>query len=157
MPNTDHSICDKAVSPLQNIEDSILKELQAIYESLKSSLYLKGPNCLMCGRCCNFKEYGHELWLTSLELTYLLLSEGYPDFEQLSVHSTCPYMLKGKCTAREGRVLGCRIFFCQLDKDEMELLHEEYFDKIVALHKKYNIQVEYGELLSSLNNLKNKE
>ena len=141
---------NQAIYPLSNFPGQAQEELTILYKELAAVLSKNSAACSMCGACCNFKQYEHELWLTSLELSHLLDQAGSPPPAKDGI---CPYQKESKCTAREGRTLGCRIFHCTLDKNIMEELHEVYLQKIMAICKKYNLENQYGELLSSLSHL----
>ncbi len=51
---------------------SYFEELEAVYASLEDELARLAPVCLVSGRCCRFREYGHTLFLSAAELEYLL-------------------------------------------------------------------------------------
>ena len=84
--------------------DAPLRELDA-------AVAAHGPVCELSGRCCRFREYGHTLFLSAPEAA-LLLAEPPPRLAR-STTATCPWQdLDGRCTAREARPLGCRVYFC---------------------------------------------
>jgi hypothetical protein len=90
----------------------IRAELQVLYRCLDAAVAEYGPVCELSGRCCRFKEYGHDLFLTMPE-AYLLVADAPPPSRALDDGATCPWQdLQGRCTAREARPLGCRVFFC---------------------------------------------
>ena len=71
-----------------------------------------GPVCRISGRCCRFREYGHTLFLSAPEADYLL-SEAPAPVRPLDDGETCPWQdVRGRCTARDARPLGCRVYFC---------------------------------------------
>jgi hypothetical protein len=86
--------------------------LRAIYADLDADLQRLGPTCLVSGRCCRFAEYGHTLFLSAAEAA-LLLADAPPPSRPLDDGETCPWQdAQGRCTAREARPLGCRVYFC---------------------------------------------
>ncbi len=86
--------------------------LGAIYRDLDSELSRHQPACELSGRCCKFKEYEHTLFLSAPEAE-LLLADAPPPVRELDDGATCPWQDdRGRCTAREARPLGCRVFFC---------------------------------------------
>ncbi len=103
--------------------------------------------CEACGRCCRLASFGHELWLTEVELSYLLETRGAEAPREPGV---CPYMENGACTAREGRALGCRIFFCNMEVEVSERRYGRYLEFIRRLCDERGRPVYYGELLASL-------
>jgi hypothetical protein len=64
----------------------------------------------------------------------------------------CPYLEDGKCTVRNYRFAGCRIFFCKADKDFQNNLSEKTIEKFKALCDKFNFPYRYVDLSTSLNN-----
>jgi Fe-S-cluster containining protein len=86
-------------------------ELQVLYQELDEAVARLGPLCALSGRCCRFKEYGHTLFVSSPEVSLLL--DGAPPARALDGGESCPWQdARGRCTAREARPLGCRVYFC---------------------------------------------
>ena len=128
--------------------DTAYRELQAIYVELDRELAELRPLCQSSGRCCKFKDYGHQLWTTRLELDYLVEKEGKPP---ALTEGVCPYLKGGLCSVRDHRMLGCRIYFCDPGyASAMAPLYERYHLRIKQLHQKYAIPYEYSELTSAL-------
>jgi hypothetical protein len=127
-------------------------ELSQIYKELDQCLSEIAPECRACGECCHFDSFGHVLYASSLEVDYLLEKNGPPKEVPKNV---CPYLVNNSCTAREGRTLGCRIFFCQKDwQDTSQDLYHIYFRRIKELSIKYQLEWRYAPMLSSLGELK---
>lgn len=123
------------------------KELAELYQELAEDQQSIAAVCHQCGECCNFVKYDHQLWVTDLELAYLIETEGYKPTTRSGL---CPYMQGNQCTARTGRTLGCRIFLCTQNAVEMEALHEKYFNRLQALARKHSVELTYDEFLESL-------
>ncbi len=122
--------------------------LADIYLDVEREIEDRRMTCDACGQCCNLASWGHELWLTQLELALLIENHGHRRPKEEGV---CPYLDKeGLCTAHPNRALGCRVFSCHGKKSVIEDLHERAFQKIRNLAKKHNIDLQYGELLTSL-------
>lgn len=86
--------------------------LHAIYADLDAEVARLGPACQLSGRCCRFVEYDHTLFLSAPEAA-LLLAEAPPPARPLDDGATCPWQdAHGRCTAREARPVGCRVYFC---------------------------------------------
>src|SRR5438067_2374036 len=81
-----------------------------IYHAADAEVAAAGPVCVASGRCCRFKEYGHTLFISSLEAEVLL--ESAPPFEQPVTADFCPFQKENLCTARDPRPLGCRVYYC---------------------------------------------
>ncbi len=90
----------------------IRDELRALYRELDQAVSLAGPVCQLSGRCCRFKEYDHTLYLSAPE-ALLLVADAPQPARGLDDGETCPWQdAAGRCTARDARPIGCRVFFC---------------------------------------------
>jgi hypothetical protein len=86
--------------------------LHALHEALDDQVAELAPVCELSGRCCRFVEYGHTLFLSSLEAE-LLLSDAPEPSRPLDDGASCPWQDSlGRCSARAARPLGCRVYFC---------------------------------------------
>jgi Fe-S-cluster containining protein len=64
------------------------------------------------GRCCRFEEYGHTLFVSAPEFALLIADAPAPS-RALDEGLTCPWQdQNGRCTARNARPMGCRVYFC---------------------------------------------
>lgn len=125
-------------------------ELEAIYAELERELSVLRPLCRRSSRCCRFKEYGHQLWTTAVELDYLVEHEGLPSATPPEA-GTCPYLKDGLCGVRDHRMLGCRIYFCDpAYASAMGPLYEKYHARIKDLHRRHGLTYEYAEFLNAL-------
>jgi hypothetical protein len=130
--------------------DDVWKELEHIYEDLDRELAILRPLCRRSGRCCRFKEFGHQLWTTAVELDYLVEREGLPA-QNSAAGELCPYLKDGLCGVRDHRMLGCRIYFCDAGyADAMGPLYEKYHARIKELHQRHGLAYDYGELLAAI-------
>lgn len=131
--------------------DAALGELSEIYGELDRELSRRGPRCGLSGRCCRFREYGHELWTTPLELEYLLRHTPIPPSRP---DGTCPFLRGNLCGARDHRMLGCRIYYCDpAHSPEMGPLYERYHARIRDLHRRCGVPYRYFEFLSGIASL----
>jgi Fe-S-cluster containining protein len=129
--------------------DDLWKELEGIYADLDRELAVLRPLCQRSGRCCRFKEFGHQLWTTAVELDYLIEREGLP--APNAATEVCPYLKDGLCGVRDHRMLGCRIYFCDAGyKDAMGPLYEKYHARIKELQRRHGLPYEYGEFLAAV-------
>jgi hypothetical protein len=88
------------------------EQLRALYAGLDEAVAGIGPTCRLSGRCCRFAEYGHTLFLSAPEAE-LLLADAPPPARPFDDGATCPWQdARGRCTAREARPLGCRVYYC---------------------------------------------
>jgi hypothetical protein len=91
---------------------TVRAELQSLYRDLDRAVAEHQPACTLSGRCCKFKEYDHTLFLSAPEAV-LLVADAGPPSRPLDDGATCPWQdERGRCTAREARPLGCRVFYC---------------------------------------------
>ncbi len=120
------------------------RELEAIYSDLQAELDTLRPKCELSGRCCRFTSFGHQLFVTRLELRYVMERAGPPP---PGADGVCPWLKDGLCSVRDHRMLGCRIFFCDESyKEAMGPLYEKYHRRVKELHARHGVAYEYGEL-----------
>lgn len=121
------------------------RELKAIYSDLEGE---HRPVCVRTGRCCRFGEFGHQLWMTRLEVEYLLERAGLPEGGDEGV---CPFLKGGECAVRDRRMLGCRIYFCDASYTSvMTQLYEKYHRRIREAHRRHGVPYAYSEYLGEL-------
>lgn len=110
--------------------------------------------CQACGDCCRFDDYDHRMFVTTLELAYILARVDALPAPQVISTSQCPFQNNGRCAIHDDRMLGCRIFFCRHEglsdgSDWAETLHR----KLVGLHETYCAPYSYIEWCDSLRRL----
>ena len=128
--------------------EEAFRELETLYADLELELAALKPRCELSSRCCRFNEFGHQLWTTGLEVDYLLARERAPG---PLPEGTCPYLQEGRCSVRDHRMLGCRIFFCDPGyKDAMGPLYERHHRAVKEIHVRHGIDYRYGEFLGEL-------
>lgn len=118
----------------------LLRELLA---DLDNQVRARGPTCWTSGRCCNFDAYGHRLYVTGLEIAWVLsrldvsppessaaqgssadspsqtprrlpiLSAKTMEPDAQPLPAACPYQVDKLCSIHAIRPMGCRVFFCQ--------------------------------------------
>jgi hypothetical protein len=125
--------------------EAALAELAALYEELERELERHAPRCELSGRCCDFERFGHELFATTLEVSYLRRSGAEPVNADVDL---CPYWVERRCTAREGRPLGCRVFFC--DERFEQVMHEvaeRYHARVRQIIERAGLPYRYGRFV----------
>lgn len=114
--------------------------------------------CQACGKCCRFEQFGHKLYVTAGELAYLI-RQSAPEANpqqgasglQKKPAALCPYQDGDRCLARDGRALGCRLYFCDpAAADWCNDVYEELHNKIKRLHTAHGLPYIYAELTSTL-------
>lgn len=127
--------------------------MRDFYRRLDAELAVLSLKCEGCGVCCHFDRVDHILYASGLERRFLAL-EGIlpprPDAsgELLAAGLRCPYQAGGRCHAREGRVLGCRLHFCSWADTEAEgEVAERWHAELKRLHDEFGEAWEYRPLL----------
>lgn len=121
-----------------------------IYAEVDAAIAAAAPRCDASGRCCRFTEYGHTLFLSQFEAEILL--ESAPDYDTPVTRDGCPFQIAGKCTARETRPLGCRIYFCDPNfQDQQQTITEAAVAKLKQLADEFETGWNYTPLHSHLN------
>ena len=148
--------------------------LGALYDRLDSDVAKRGPTCWISGRCCRFDAYGHSLYVTGLEVAWVLgksrksqvasvasrgaLDDSGPAARSVTMESgdapadgACPFQAGGLCRIREIRPLGCRVFFCQHGTEDWQRdLYERYLGDLRSLHDDYDVAYRYLEWRAAL-------
>jgi hypothetical protein len=143
-PNPTDKSSERAEEPRSGQEAALL-ELEALYQELERELERHAPRCELSGRCCDFARFGHELFATDLEVAYLRRTgaEARNAAEEL-----CPFWVERRCTARAGRPLGCRVFFC--DERYQQVMHEvgeRYHARVREIIERYDLSYRYGRFV----------
>lgn len=114
--------------------------------------------CRRCGRCCRFESYDHHLFVTPMELAYLLAEVGAPSESTPILPGSCAYQIKRECSIHSHRVLGCRIFLCDSPKNHAaESPGERWHRALVQLHRANCVPylyVEWREAIRQLSDLR---
>ncbi|MBI9018549.1 MAG: YkgJ family cysteine cluster protein [Phycisphaerae bacterium] len=131
---------------------AVFAELDELYGNLNEYIESAGGTCNNCGRCCDFENYGHRLYVTTLEMLYFwgnLKKEGIEPLEVAK--GLCSYQGKDGCLAHKYRPTGCRIFYCQGLPDEFQHeLSERILMRLRALHQRHGAAYLYTDLLTWL-------
>src|SRR2546428_13491429 len=73
--------------------------VNALYQDLQNQIDIRRPKCILSGRCCRFDEFGHRLYVTTLEMAKFV-----HDLEQLNLAvpatnpSGCPFQTNKLCS-----------------------------------------------------------
>ena len=128
---------------------AFLSGLAEIYEQVEAELADYHCRCMGGGVCCRFDLVEHRLFVSTGELA--LLTSEPPPAPEACRKMRCPYQLGPKCSARDRRPLGCRIFFCRPDEgNSPQGTYEEYHRRIRSLHQTHWVPYGYAELTSSI-------
>jgi Fe-S-cluster containining protein len=122
-------------------------ELRHLYQDVDQAVSDLGPACALSGRCCRFHEYGHTLFLSAAEAV-LLANQAPRPARDLDAGESCPWQdAHGRCTAREARPLGCRIYFCDpLYEEHASTLSERFLKRLKLLADERDWPWQYAPL-----------
>jgi hypothetical protein len=122
-------------------------ELRVLYAELDAAVARLAPACAISGRCCRFREYGHTLFLSHTEAEYLV-SEAPQPARALDDGETCPWQDdRGRCTAREARPLGCRVYFCDpAFEGAAPVLSERFIARLKGMADRHGLPWDYAPL-----------
>jgi len=139
----------------RGIDSRLLKKVAEVYDwldaQIRESANLTGQ-CNACGRCCDFAEFDHRLFVTPPELIYLTAKLGAEYPKQMTT-TRCPYNVGSKCCVYKYRFAGCRIFCCNADKDFQSRLSESVLEKLKSICAELRIPYRYANLAAALNSL----
>ena len=131
----------KVVAP--EVQERAFKALEALYKEVDSFVEEAKPVCIQRGLCCRFEEAGHELYATALEADYAAARA--PEAPAPEGDGRCPYHSEGKCTAREGRALGCRTYFCDANTTSvLAEAHEHFLKRVREIERETGYPAAYG-------------
>lgn len=126
----------------------VVEAMCEFYREVDARVLARQAVCCNRGLCCRFGEYGHRLFVTTLEVAHYLAQGPAAMPAQESV---CPHAVQGRCVARERRPMGCRIFYCDpAAQDWQGPLTEELLGKLRRLHEQLDVPYYYMEWLGVL-------
>jgi hypothetical protein len=121
-----------------------------VYEWIDLQIGQTASQCEACGKCCDFEDYDHRLFVTGAELIYFAAKIGPKKIKPMPA-GRCPYNIDGECTVYPYRFGGCRIFSCKGDKDFQSRLSEQAVEKFKAICEEFHIPYRYTDLATALN------
>lgn len=125
------------------------RELRELYARVDAEIAARNPLCELSGRCCDFPRSGHRLYATEAEVDFAVQARGGAIPAVAS--GLCPWWVDGRCTNRDGRPLGCRLYFCDPGwKDEMTAAYERWHAELKALHARHGLPYRYVEFTGAL-------
>jgi Fe-S-cluster containining protein len=131
-------------------DPAIAGELEAVYQLVADQIEARAPACWASGRCCNFEQAGHRLYVTGLEAAYTIVRLERPlagaDVAAARERGDCPFLSKNLCGVHTIKPLGCRVYFCdRTAQDWQKELSERALELIRSLHERRRIPYRYGE------------
>jgi Fe-S-cluster containining protein len=128
--------------------------LDELYASVQHEIDRRNPVCAISGRCCRFEEYGHRLYVSTLELAHfvrgLKSQRQHPEWDGKG----CPFQRLKLCTVHPIRPFGCRMFFCDpTSTDWQNAAYEQFHSQIKRLHEQLEVPYFYVEWRQAINEL----
>jgi hypothetical protein len=150
---------------LAALRSDVIDAVRLLYSELDAEIAARSPTCWNKGECCRFGEYGHRLFVTTIEVAYYLsfvcepvASIPAPATRSLPIlpasaasADVCPHAYGGTCHAREQRPLGCRIFYCDPAAQSWQgPMTERYLAKLRTLHEQFEVPYVYADWMAFL-------
>ena len=130
-------------------DGAFMADVERLYARVDAEVAAAGATCLGGGTCCRFDLWGHRVFASTGELA--LLSGQVPPGGVCRRPMWCAYQVGPRCTARPGRPLGCRVFFCHAELDDWSgRLYEKYHRLLRDLHRRHRAPYAYVELTGAL-------
>src|SRR5712672_2973683 len=121
-----------------------------LYQDVQKQIDQRRPLCILSGRCCHFEEFGHNLYVTTLELaTFLHDLQTSPNPQWTG--QGCPFQLNKLCSVHQIRPFGCRIFFCDsTSTDWQQEQYQIFHTRLRQLHDELTVPYFYFEWRQAL-------
>jgi Fe-S-cluster containining protein len=133
--------------------------VENVYRALQDAIDLRRPICTSSGRCCRFEEFGHRLFVTTLEMAAFVSQANRPLNPGAWDKTGCPFQLNRLCDVHEIRPFGCRIFFCDETSTQWQAeQYERFHREIKRLHEELGVPyfyVEWRQALAALDHRAN--
>jgi Fe-S-cluster containining protein len=122
-----------------------------VYQLIERATARRKPLCVLSGRCCHFEEYGHRLYVTTLELATFAHHLGSFSRAKDWDGSGCPFQVGKRCGVHPIRPMGCRMFFCDPSSTGWQNRHYEAFHaRLKRLHEALDVPYAYLEWREAL-------
>ena len=160
MPIADDQLVAHWLSSLESLQLS--DAIESVYAEAAREIAARGPACWASGRCCNFKQHGHRLYVTGLEAAYCVAKlpeiagtrkENFaeptlrlPVLDDAKQRGGCPFQIANLCGVHAIKPLGCRVYFCDKSAQDWQMdLSERLIRRVRAIHDEFEIEYRYGE------------
>lgn len=131
----------RAIEQAQQRVDLTVR-VHGIYEDVTRAIDARRPRCDVSGRCCRFEEYGHLLFVTTIELAAFAMGRN----DAPEIGAGCPYQIDGLCSVHTIRPFGCRIYFCDPTAQEwQQMQYEQFHLRLRQLHDELDVPYFYVE------------
>lgn len=132
--------------------EEVALAVSGLYREIGREIDIRRPRCEMSGRCCRFEEFGHRLYVTTLELAAFVRKLPGVVHERNDRDPTgCPFQSGRVCTVHAIRPFGCRIFFCDATSTQwQQALYETFHARLKQLHEQLDVPYAYLEWRQAL-------
>jgi hypothetical protein len=141
-------------------EPEVGRVVAEVYAGLQAAIDQRRPVCAVSGRCCRFEEYGHRLFVSTLELAAFVaglgamgdgdrerIAKGMADWD----NTGCPFQIARLCGVHAARPFGCRIYFCDPTAQEWQQdVYERTHARLKAEHERLGVPYYYLEWRQAL-------
>ena len=116
----------------------------AIYRAVQAETDARRPRCDISGRCCRFEQYGHRLYVTTMELAAFIHElDRQPTADN---RGGCPFQRGTLCGVHTLRPFGCRVFFCDPASTQWQNdAYERFHAQLKRLHESLGVPYFYVE------------
>jgi Fe-S-cluster containining protein len=127
----------------------------SLYGDVQREVEQARPRCDVSGRCCRFEEFGHRLFVTTIELAafwyQLETADRSPASDAAWDGTGCPFQVSGLCGVHSIRPFGCRIFFCDPASEGWQReQYERFHARLKRLHEELGVPYAYVEWRQAL-------
>jgi Fe-S-cluster containining protein len=137
----------------------VIAAVRDVYQAVQAEIDTRRPVCVVSGRCCRFEEYGHRLFVTTLELAAFwhdLSRSPIPTAQRMAAWdgTGCPFQVAKLCSVHPFRPFGCRMFFCDATSTEWQNeCYERFHADLKRLHQTLDVPYRYVEWRQALREL----
>jgi Fe-S-cluster containining protein len=147
--NLSNTVTDTAWRP------DVRKAVADLHDEVAAEVAKRRPLCVLSGKCCRFEEYGHRLYVTTLELAAFLsayMDSPLADLQRPAWDGAgCPFQEGRVCSVHSIRPFGCRMFFCDATSTAWQQdLYEGFHSQIKRLHETLQVPYAYVEWRAAL-------
>jgi Fe-S-cluster containining protein len=125
-----------------------------LYADVQAEIDARRPLCVISGRCCRFEEFGHRLFVTTMELAAFVhdVDAVKAVGERPAWDGTgCPFQSGKLCGVHAIRPFGCRMFFCDATAtDWQNETYEKFHARLKSLHEDLDVPYRYVEWRQAL-------
>lgn len=120
-----------------------------LYTAVQREIDARKPLCVISGKCCRFEDYGHRLFVTTLELAAFI--GAVPSIPEGWDGTGCPFQKNKLCSVHQARPFGCRMFFCDPTSTEWQNeRYERFHADLKRLHESLAVPYFYVEWRQAL-------